>query len=33
MESFKSLSDDIYGYYSHEKKSMIMSTALGSLWL
>ena len=33
MENFKSLSDDIYGYYSHEKKSMIMSTALGSLWL
>lgn len=32
-ESMKSLSDDIYGYYSHEKKSLIMSTALGSLWL
>lgn len=32
-ESMKSLSDDIYGYYSHEKKSMIMSTALGSMWL
>ena len=29
----KSLSDDIYGYYTHEKKSLIMSTALGSLWL
>ncbi len=32
-ESMKSLSDDIYGYYSHEKKSLIMSTAIGSLWL
>lgn len=32
-ESMKSLADDIYGYYSHEKKSMIMSTAVGSMWL
>lgn len=32
-ESMKSLGDDIYGYYSHEKKSLVMSTALGSLWL
>lgn len=32
-ESMKSLGDDIYGYYSHEKKSMIMSTAIGSMWL
>lgn len=32
-ESMKSLADDIYGYYSHEKKSMVMSTALGSMWL
>lgn len=32
-ESMKSLGDDIYGYYSHEKKSLIMSTAIGSLWL
>lgn len=32
-ESMKSLSDDIYGYYSHEKKSMIMSTMIGSMWL
>lgn len=32
-ESMKSLGDDIYGYYSHEKKSLIMSTALGSMWL
>ena len=29
----KSLGDNIYGYYSHEKKSLIMSTAIGSLWL
>lgn len=29
----KSLGDDIYGYYSHEKKSLIMSTTLGSMWL
>lgn len=32
-ESMKSLADDIYGYYSHEKKSLIMSTAIGSMWL
>lgn len=32
-ESMKSLGDDIYGYYSHEKKSMIMSTMIGSMWL
>lgn len=32
-ESMKSIADDIYGYYSHEKKSLIMSTAVGSLWL
>lgn len=32
-ESMKSLGDDIYGYYSHEKKSLVMSTTLGSLWL
>lgn len=32
-ESMKSLGDDIYGYYSHEKKSLIMSTMLGSMWL
>ena len=32
-ESMKSLGDNIYGYYSHEKKSLIMSTTLGSLWL
>ena len=32
-ESMKSLGDDIYGYYSHEKKSLIISTGLGSMWL
>ena len=33
VESMKSLSDDIYGYYSDEKKSLILSTTVGSLWL
>lgn len=33
VESFKSLSDDIYGYYSHEKKAMIHATTLGALWI
>lgn len=32
-ESMKSLSDTIYGYYSHEKKSMIQSTLWGSLFM
>lgn len=32
-EGMKSLSDDIYGYYSEEKKSLIMATAFGGLWL
>lgn len=32
-ESIKSLSDDCYGYYSHEKKSLIMSTIIGGMWL
>ena len=32
-ESMKSLGDDLYGYYSHEKKSLILSTGLGSMWL
>ena len=32
-ESMKSLGDDIYGYYSHEKKSLVMSTCLGAMWL
>lgn len=33
IESIKSLADDIYGYYSHEKKSLVQSTALGCMWL
>lgn len=32
-ESIKNIADDIYGYYSHEKKSMIQATALGGMWL
>ena len=32
-ESMKSLSDTIYGYYSHEKKSMVQSTLLGGMWM
>lgn len=32
-EGYKSLADDIYGYYSHEKKSLIQATALGSMWM
>lgn len=30
-ESMKALSDLIYGYYSHEKKSLIQSTTLGAM--
>ena len=30
-ESNKALADSIYGYYSHEKKSLIQSTFIGSL--
>lgn len=32
-ESVKSLCDLIYGYYSHEKKSLIHATFLGSLYM
>jgi hypothetical protein len=32
-EGYKSLADDIYGYYSEENKSLIQATALGGLWL
>jgi len=32
-ESMKDLCDLIYGYYSHEKKSMIHSTWLGALYM
>lgn len=33
IESFKSLADDIYGYYAHEKKAMVHSYTLGALWM
>lgn len=33
IEGYKSLSDNIYGYYSHEKKSLINQMGLGSMWL
>jgi len=33
IESFKALGDLIYGYYSHEKKSLIHYTLLGSLFM
>lgn len=32
-ESMKALSDRIYGYYAHEKKAMIHSTLIGSLFM
>ena len=32
-ESMKELADNIYGYYSHEKKSMIHAGLLGSMWM
>ena len=32
-ESYKSLADDIYGYYSHENKSLVQSTLVGALWM
>lgn len=32
-ESIKNVGDSIYGYYSHERKSLIQATALGSMWL
>jgi hypothetical protein len=31
-ESMKALGDRIYGYYSHEKKSLIQATTIGSLF-
>lgn len=31
-EGMKSLADDLYGYYSHEKKSLISATVWGGLW-
>ena len=32
-EGYKSVADDIYGYYSNENKSLIQSTAFGAMWL
>lgn len=33
IEDFKAFSDDIYGYYAHEKKSMIHAMSWGALWM
>lgn len=32
-ESMKSLADNIYGYYTHEKKSMVHATLIGTMWM
>ena len=32
-ENFKALTDRIYGYYSHEKKSLLHSTWIGSIFM
>lgn len=32
-EGYKSLSDKLYGYYAHEKKSMIHATMLGAMFM
>lgn len=32
-ESMKALGDKIYGYYAHEKKSMIQATTLGAMFM
>jgi len=32
-EGMKALSDRIYGYYAHEKKSMIHSSTVGALFM
>lgn len=32
-ESYKSLCDDIYGYYTHEKKSLMHSMLIGSMFM
>jgi hypothetical protein len=29
----KSLADNIYGYYTHEKKSMVHATLIGTMWM
>lgn len=33
LEGYKALSDNIYGYYAHEKQSLIKQLGLGSMWL
>ena len=33
IESYKSVADNIYGYYTHEKKSMIHAFGFGALWM
>jgi hypothetical protein len=33
MESIKSICDLVYGYYTHEKKSMVHNLMLGSLFM
>lgn len=33
MESIKSIADEIYGYYTHEKKSLIQSTWWGAMFM
>jgi hypothetical protein len=32
-ESMKSLADNIYGYYTHEKKSMVHNMLIGTMWM
>jgi hypothetical protein len=32
-ESIKSMADLVYGYYSHEKKSLIQSTTAGAAFM
>lgn len=32
-EAYKNIADDIYGYYSHEKKAMVHSLLLGKLFM
>lgn len=33
IEDFKSFSDNIYGYYAHEKKAMVHAMTWGTLWM
>ena len=32
-ESMKSIADNIYGYYTHEKKSMVHNMLIGTMWM